>query len=148
MNPQRLSTAAGGRVATMTMPARPHILVDLYGCKPDRLDDRAGIERLLLEAAAMLGATVVGRVFHQFSPHGVTGILAIAESHLSAHTWVEDGYAAIDLFMCNSNLTSEQIEAAIRRIAAFFGARGQIVSALQRGLEAPVPPPEPGGGSH
>ena len=43
-----------------------------------------------------------GDIFHQFSPHGVTGVLAIAESHISVHTWPEKGFAAFDVFMCGN----------------------------------------------
>ena len=43
-------------------------------------------------------ATIVRDVFHQFSPHGISGVVVIAESHLAIHTWPEHGYAAVDLF--------------------------------------------------
>ncbi len=51
-------------------------------------------------AANEAGATVVGESFHKFDPVGVTGIVAIAESHLCIHTWPEHGYAAADVFTC------------------------------------------------
>jgi S-adenosylmethionine decarboxylase proenzyme len=57
----------------------------------------------LLEAAEKVGATVIDHTFHQFSPHGVTGVVAIAESHLCIHTWPEYGYAAVDVFTCGES---------------------------------------------
>lgn len=43
---------------------------------------------------------MVGEVFHQFAPQGVSGTIVIAESHMSVHTWPENGYAAVDIFTC------------------------------------------------
>jgi len=47
--------------------------------------------------------TVCGEVFHKFSPHGVTGVVVVKESHISIHTWPEYGYASIDIFTCGNN---------------------------------------------
>ena len=55
---------------------------------------------ILLIAAERSGATVIGQQFHQFTPCGVTGFLLLAESHISVHTWPEEGLAAIDIFTC------------------------------------------------
>jgi len=131
-----------GRGATGTLgavikdaPPRPHWLIDFYGCDPERLDDVAGLKRLLYEVAATLGATTIGDVFHRFSPCGVTGVVAVAESHLSIHTWVESGYAAVDLFLCTSGATPERVERAVGRVAEFLGARRRTVSVAERGAE-------------
>ena len=58
----------------------------------------------MLEAAIVSGATIVGEVFHRFTPQGVSGAVVIAESHLSIHTWPEYGYAALDLFTCGNRV--------------------------------------------
>lgn len=113
----------------------PHIVVDLHGCDRAQLDNTDGIRGLLLDTAQGLGATVVGDICHRFSPHGVTGILAIAESHLSVHTWVESGYAAADLFLCNAKLTTEEVAAIVRRMAEFFGSHRQVACVLHRRSE-------------
>ena len=81
-----------------------HILVELYGCEPATLNDMDVIRREMLRAAELSGATIVGDVFHRFQPHGVSGAVVIAESHLSIHTWPEYRYAALDLFTCGSNV--------------------------------------------
>lgn len=80
-----------------------HLLAELRDCDRDRLDDLAYIREALLSAATEVGATILGDTFHQFSPQGVTGIVAIAESHLSIHTWPEYGYAALDVFTCGTS---------------------------------------------
>ena len=53
------------------------------------------------QRAPAAGARVLGARFHPFGPgQGVTGVLLLAESHISIHTWPEHGYAAVDVFMC------------------------------------------------
>ncbi len=77
-----------------------HIILELHGVDRKLLDDKEFLEKLLIRAAKEAGGTVLAYHFHKFNPHGVTGIVAIAESHLSVHTWPEFNYAAIDVFTC------------------------------------------------
>ena len=64
-----------------------HLLLDLEGCDPNILDSQTLIRDALISAAREAGATIVGETFHKFSPVGVTGVVAIAESHICIHTW-------------------------------------------------------------
>ena len=82
-----------------------HLLLDLKECNAELLDDVDFIRKVVLTAAQEAGATVVGETFHKFRPIGVTGIVAIAESHISIHTWPEHSYAAADIFTCGTSLT-------------------------------------------
>ena len=82
-----------------------HLLLDLKQCNAELLDDLEYIREVVLTAAQEAGATVVGETFHKFRPIGVTGIVAIAESHISIHTWPEHSYAAADIFTCGASLT-------------------------------------------
>lgn len=76
-----------------------HILVELWDAA--HLDDPKLIENALLQGARDAGATVLHSHFHHFSPYsGVSGVVVLAESHISIHTWPEKSYAAIDIFMC------------------------------------------------
>ena len=75
-----------------------HLLLELRDCNSTLLNDLSYIRQAMIETAKEVGATIVGESFHHFSPQGVTGILAIAESHISIHTWPEYGYAAADIF--------------------------------------------------
>lgn len=78
-----------------------HLLVELWGAS--HLNDPDRIDHILTEAAVAAKATVLHSHFHHFSPYGgVSGVLVLAESHISIHTWPERDYAAIDLFMCGS----------------------------------------------
>jgi S-adenosylmethionine decarboxylase len=81
--------------------AGTHLLVDLWGAT--NLGDPAHIDAALREAAIVAGATILHSHFHHFSPNGgVSGVLVLAESHISIHTWPEKDFAAIDLFMCGA----------------------------------------------
>jgi len=55
----------------------------------------------LKEAALAGGATILNSDLHHFEPNGgVSGVVILAESHITIHTWPETGYAALDVFMC------------------------------------------------
>lgn len=79
--------------------AGTHLIIDLWGAS--KLDDLAYIERTLLEAVEIAGATLLHIHLHHFTPNGgVSGVAVLAESHISIHTWPERDYAALDVFMC------------------------------------------------
>lgn len=76
-----------------------HLLVELWGAS--NLDSPELIDQALCKAAVAAGATVLHSHMHHFSPYaGVSGVVVLAESHISIHTWPERDYAAIDVFMC------------------------------------------------
>jgi S-adenosylmethionine decarboxylase proenzyme len=77
-----------------------HLLIEYHGCDKELLDDKDRLERLLRYAAEKAGATVVGVIFHTFSPQGVSGVVVVEESHFSIHTWPEYRYAAVDCYTC------------------------------------------------
>ncbi len=81
-----------------------HILVEFSGCNAEVLDDVSVIEKSMIEAAQIAGATVINSTFHHFSPWGVSGVVVIQESHLAIHTWPEFKYAAVDLFTCGETV--------------------------------------------
>jgi S-adenosylmethionine decarboxylase len=79
--------------------AGTHLLVDLWGAS--QLDDPSHIDRALRHGAVVAGATILHSHFHHFTPNGgVSGVVVLAESHISIHTWPERDFAAIDIFMC------------------------------------------------
>lgn len=78
-----------------------HLLIDLWGAS--NLTDPQFIETALRAAAAAAGATILHAHLHQFGDGGgVSGVLVLAESHISIHTWPERDFAAIDVFMCGA----------------------------------------------
>ncbi len=81
--------------------AGAHLLLDLWDCAD--LDDPVHVRAALCEAAQAAGATILYAHTHHFSPHGgVSGVVVLAESHISIHTWPERGFAAVDVFMCGA----------------------------------------------
>ena len=108
-----------------------HVLLELRSCNPASLDDLPLLEGMMLRAAEETGATVIDKIFHQFSPQGVTGVVAIAESHLCIHTWPEFAYAAVDIFTCGENF--DPLEAA-RLIIAGLESSDPEIREIERGL--------------
>ena len=79
--------------------AGTHLLIDLWGAA--NLTSEAAIEAALREAATAAGATILAVHLQRFAENGgISGVLVLAESHMSIHTWPERGFAAIDIFMC------------------------------------------------
>ncbi len=107
-----------------------HVLVEFYGCDPDALNDKERLEEVMREAAVESGATVVNSVFHLFNPHGVSGVVVIAESHLTIHTWPEYGYAAVDLFTCGDSVDPW---IAFERMKEYLQAEQMFTMEVKRG---------------
>ena len=107
------------------------LAVELFDCGTDRLRDTRFLADTLESAAKSSGATIVESVFHTFNPHGASGVLIIAESHIAIHTWPEFGYAALDVFTCGSTVNPDEIADYIQqRLQA-----GRIkTTRLQRGI--------------
>jgi len=108
-----------------------HTIVEFYDCNPKQLADLALLERALAVAAESTGASVIKSTFHEFSPHGVTGVVIIAESHLSIHTWPEYNYAAVDIFTCGTVMDNHQ---AIKYLKQVLEAGFHSVIELKRGI--------------
>jgi len=81
-----------------------HLLAEFYGCDREMLNDPHRIKGVVEEAAITSGASIVQSVFHLFNPHGISGVVVIAESHLAIHTWPEYGYSAVDIFTCGEEV--------------------------------------------
>jgi len=77
-----------------------HIVAEFYGCNEELLKDTDIVKGILEESVKLSGLTKIKSYFHQFNPHGVTGVVLLKESHASIHTWPEYNYAAIDVFGC------------------------------------------------
>ncbi len=84
-----------------------HLIVELYECNSELINDLNALKEVLLEAVRRSGAQIITPVFHQFSPCGVSGVVVIAESHFSIHTWPEYGYCALDIFTCGETIDNE-----------------------------------------
>ena len=108
-----------------------HLMLELKECNRDLLDDLTYVKDSMVKAADEVGAHIIGESFHRFHPHGVTGILAIAESHICIHTWPEYGYAAADIFTCST--TSEPKRAA-QILIDRLESKDASITELKRGV--------------
>lgn len=115
-----------------------HLLLELFDCDSDAINNLEAVKGALVEAAKRAHATIVDVVFHEFNPFGVSGVVVIAESHLSIHTWPEYRYAAVDIFSCGDILKPE---VAANYLVEHFGAERTSVVEMQRGmfLQSAVP---------
>jgi S-adenosylmethionine decarboxylase len=108
--------------------AGAHLIIDLYGA--ERLDDIDHIEAALRRAVNAASATLLHIHLHHFEPNGgVSGVAVLAESHISIHTWPENGYAALDVFMCGK----ANPDACIPVLRDAFAPKNIAVSELLRG---------------
>lgn len=80
-----------------------HFLLNLYGCSFSTLDDEVFLKNLLKSSAIASGATVIETISSKFEPQGCTVICLLSESHLSIHTWPENGTAAVDCYTCGNS---------------------------------------------
>lgn len=111
-------------------PAGTHLLADLYGVDAARLVSCADIDALLRSGAEAAGAHILHSHFHSFGDAmGVTGVVLLAESHISIHTWPEFGFAAADIFMCGD----AQPRLALDLIERAFEPASCIVQTIARG---------------
>ncbi len=108
-----------------------HLLIELFDCDTHVINNLEMVKGTLVEAARRAQATIVDVVFHEFNPFGISGVVVIAESHLSIHTWPEYRYAAVDIFSCGEVL---QPEIAANYMVEQFAAERTSVVEMQRGM--------------
>jgi S-adenosylmethionine decarboxylase len=87
-----------------------HVLADFWGCQFEKLDDAELLMNSLRKAAQIAQMTILGEKSFKFNPQGFTGILLLSESHISIHTYPEQGYAAIDVYTCGDGMTQKAID--------------------------------------
>jgi S-adenosylmethionine decarboxylase proenzyme len=71
--------------------------------------------------------TVVSHAFHQFEPHGATGVLVLAESHFSAHTYPEFNKIYLDVFCCSDDFDPEFCIVSIEEEFAAYKGTWKII---------------------
>src|ERR1041385_7081344 len=78
-------------------------LIEASGCDISRLRDESAIQNILRTVVADLGLRTIGSVWHKFDGEGgVTGLVALTESHLACHTYPEHGTATFNLYCCRN----------------------------------------------
>ena len=112
-------------------PLGTHLILELYECRADVIGNNDLLSEGLVRAVRKAGATIVDSIFHDFSPGGLSGVIVIAESHVTIHTWPEHGYAAVDAFTCGDPELPKRIE---RNLIDFLDAKTVNSTYLDRGL--------------
>ncbi|WP_461867110.1 adenosylmethionine decarboxylase [Thermococcus sp.] len=109
-----------------------HYVVEAAGCDEEILQNADRIRQIFLEAAKIGNMEVKASYFFKFSPTGVSGMVIVAESHISIHTWPEKRYAAIDVYTCGGTADPEK---AVDYILDAIKAEYAHVSEIKRGIE-------------
>ena len=116
------------------------LMAEYTGCDRELLNAPEHIRTALQAAVTRAGATPLHEVVHAFSPHGVTGVIVIAESHFAIHTWPEYGFAAVDLFTCGETVDPYQ---AFEYLREALRAQQHSVVEVRRGLSVASRPHKP-----
>ncbi len=109
--------------------AGTHLIVDVRDA--ENLNNPQEIQNILEQGAIEAGATILHSHMHHFNPQGVSGVIVLAESHISIHTWPERSYAAIDIFMCGDCDPYK----AIPSIRSYFNTNNITITEHRRGVE-------------
>jgi S-adenosylmethionine decarboxylase proenzyme len=108
-----------------------HLIAEFADCNGQKLADVDFIEESLNEAVRKSGATIIRSIFHRYNPQGVSGVIVIAESHLSIHTWPEYNYAAVDFFTCGDSVDPYK---AYEYMKEMLDSKTSQLSELDRGI--------------
>jgi S-adenosylmethionine decarboxylase len=92
-----------------------HLMLSFLGCKVD-LDDMTAIRNDMLKAIKAVGASIIGEAESKFSPHGVSIVFLLAESHASIHTYPEHDACFLDIFTCGRTLRIEAFSETLERL--------------------------------
>ncbi|MEX0662538.1 MAG: adenosylmethionine decarboxylase [Balneolaceae bacterium] len=107
------------------------ILVEFYDCDQSKINDVSYIENSLIQATKASKATIISHNFHKFSPYGISGVVVIAESHVTIHTWPEYNYAAVDIFTCGDTIDPWVIQ---EQLKDYFESKSVSSMEMKRGL--------------
>ena len=108
-----------------------HMLLEYYGCDAVKLAHSDEVKEIVVNAVRQAHGTVVTNIFHNFSPHGVSGVVVIAESHVTIHTWPEHACAAVDIFSCSARLDKTLLRDMLKEQ---LGASEVTTRNFERGL--------------
>lgn len=108
-----------------------HLLLQLSECELSILEDKSKIRQALVSCAQITNSHVVAETFHNYNPHGITGVVVIQESHISIHTWPEHHAAVIDFFSCNLKADFAEVT---KYLKGFFQAKTATSEIVERSI--------------
>ncbi len=77
-----------------------HLLLEVYGVDFSLLNDSISLQGTMKRGIERAKMTILNVFSHCFTPQGCTIVIALAESHVSCHTWPENGSIAVDVYTC------------------------------------------------
>ena len=80
-----------------------HFLLNLYGCDVEKLNNEKFLVEMFEQAVVEGKMTLLNLITHKFEPQGITAVALLSESHISIHTWPENGMAVCDVFTCGEH---------------------------------------------
>jgi S-adenosylmethionine decarboxylase len=105
-------------------------LIEAAGCDAGLLRDENVLRGLLDQVMSDLKLTSVGSVWHKFPGEGgVTGLIALTESHLACHTYPEHGTATFNLYCCRTRPEWNWE----RELKKLLGASAVTIQTINRG---------------
>jgi S-adenosylmethionine decarboxylase len=79
-----------------------HLLLEVYNVDYNLLNDSISLQEVMKRGINRAKMTILNIFGHNFHPQGCTVVIALEESHVSCHTWPENGCLAIDVYTCGS----------------------------------------------
>lgn len=105
-------------------------LIEAAGCDEAALRDEAKLRGLLGRVISGLGLRSIGEVWYKFPGEGgVTGLIALTESHLACHTYPEHQTATFNLYCCRTRSEWDWKE----HLREALGAAEIVVQRIERG---------------
>jgi S-adenosylmethionine decarboxylase len=77
-----------------------HLLLEVYDVDYSLLNDLVSLQEVMERGIKRANMTILNIFSHCFIPQGCTVVIALAESHVSCHTWPEKGCIAVDVYTC------------------------------------------------
>lgn len=77
-----------------------HLLLEVYDVNYSLINDSNALQNVMISGINRAKMTILNVFSHCFVPQGCTIVIALAESHVSCHTWPENGCLAIDVYTC------------------------------------------------
>ncbi len=108
-----------------------HLLIELRKCNPEILKSSTKVKKAMIAAAKESGATILDTSWNEYNPIGFSGVVVIAESHLTIHTWPEYNYAAVDIFTCGDTIRPD---AAAAYLIKAFECKNPSIIEIKRGI--------------
>ncbi|MCD6512117.1 MAG: S-adenosylmethionine decarboxylase [Thermoplasmata archaeon] len=107
-----------------------HIIAELYGVSKDLISEEKAVKEIMDKVIEEANISVVGTLWKQFEPYGVTGVALVSESHISIHTWPEYDLVNLDIFTCGD---PKQADTAFESFLKYFKPKSYRHYILDRG---------------